>query len=94
MCDSLPGSTDLDSAAKRRLPVRRRVRSRRSPIEEQSEALPLLHHHCVQARAVAEDGPEGIRRAGLRLTHTPTVLITRGRTDDQLGKIWQLGQFT
>lgn len=45
--------------------------------EEQSEALLLLRHHCVQARAVAEDGPEGVRPAGLRPTHTPAVLITR-----------------
>ncbi|MFJ3138510.1 DUF5958 family protein [Streptomyces sp. NPDC086843] len=58
--------------------------------EEQSEALLFLRHHCVQARAVAEDGPEGIRRAGLRPTHTPAVLITRGRIDDQLGKIASL----
>ncbi|MER6154155.1 DUF5958 family protein [Streptomyces sp. NPDC001868] len=55
--------------------------------EEQSEALRFLCHHCVQARAVAEDGPEGIRRAGLRPTHTPAVLITRGRMDHQLWKI-------
>ncbi|MCZ7462330.1 DUF5958 family protein [Streptomyces sp. WMMC940] len=31
---------------------------------EQSEALPLLRHHCVQASAVAEDAPESIRRGG------------------------------
>ncbi|MFF4576726.1 DUF5958 family protein [Streptomyces sp. NPDC001410] len=55
--------------------------------EEQSEVLLFLRHHCVQARAVAEDGPESIRRAGLRPTHTPAVLITRGRIDQQLGKI-------
>lgn len=54
---------------------------------EQSEVLLFLRHHCVQARAVAEDGPESIRRAGLRPTHTPAVLITRGRIDQQLGKI-------
>ncbi|MEV4449961.1 MULTISPECIES: DUF5958 family protein [Streptomyces] len=55
--------------------------------EEQSETLRFLSHHCVQARAAAEDGPEGIRRAGLRPTHTPAVLIARGRIDQQLGKI-------
>lgn len=55
--------------------------------KEQSEALLFLCHHCVQARAVAEDGPEGIRRAGLRPTHTPAVLITRGRMDHRLWKI-------
>ncbi|MGX4693523.1 DUF5958 family protein [Streptomyces sp. JNUCC 63] len=37
--------------------------------------------------AVAEDAPESIRRAGLRPTHTPAVLISRGRIDEQLGKI-------
>ncbi|MFI5555491.1 DUF5958 family protein [Streptomyces sp. NPDC051738] len=58
--------------------------------EEQSETLLFLRHHCVQARAVTEDGPESIRRAGLRLTHTPAVLITRGRIDQQLGKIASL----
>ncbi|GAB7106792.1 hypothetical protein JCM4814A_51060 [Streptomyces phaeofaciens JCM 4814] len=55
--------------------------------DEQSEVLVFLRHHCIQARAVAEDGPESIRRAGLRPTHTPAVLITRGRIDQQLGKI-------
>ncbi|MET9610870.1 DUF5958 family protein [Streptomyces sp. NPDC006512] len=58
--------------------------------EEQAETLLFLRHHCVQARAVIEDGPESIRRAGLRLTHTPAVLITRGRIDQQLGKIASL----
>lgn len=53
----------------------------------QSEVLVFLRHHCLQARAVDEDGPESIRRAGLRQTHTPAVLITRGRIDQQLGKI-------
>ncbi|MEU9291624.1 DUF5958 family protein [Streptomyces sp. NPDC048275] len=38
-----------------------------------------------QVRAVTEDGSESIRRAGLRPTHTPAVLITRGRIDQQLG---------
>ncbi|MEU4506734.1 DUF5958 family protein [Streptomyces sp. NPDC024089] len=52
--------------------------------EEQSNALLFLRHRCVQARAVAEDGAEGIRRAGLRPTYTPAVLITRGRINDQL----------
>ncbi|MGW6059031.1 DUF5958 family protein [Streptomyces sp. NPDC055189] len=55
--------------------------------QEQPEVLRILRHHCIQARAVTEDGPESIRRAGLRPTHTPAVLITRGRIDQQLGKI-------
>ncbi|WP_329319215.1 MULTISPECIES: DUF5958 family protein [unclassified Streptomyces] len=58
--------------------------------EGRSAALLFLRHHCVQARAVVEDGAESIRRAGLRPTHTPAVLITRGRIDDQLGKIASL----
>ncbi|MDX3569841.1 DUF5958 family protein [Streptomyces sp. ID05-47C] len=55
--------------------------------QEQSEILLFLRHHCIQARAVTEDGPEGIRRAGLRPTHTPAVLIARGQIDQQLRKI-------
>lgn len=39
--------------------------------EEQSNALRLFSHFCIQARATTEDGPESIRRAGLRATHTP-----------------------
>lgn len=39
--------------------------------EEQSETLRFLSHHCIQARVAAEDGPESVRRAGLRATHTP-----------------------
>ncbi|MEU4497002.1 DUF5958 family protein [Streptomyces sp. NPDC023998] len=50
----------------------------------------LLSQFCVQARATTEDGPEGIRRAGLRNTHTPAVLIVRGRINEQLGKIASL----
>ncbi|MCC3773326.1 DUF5958 family protein [Streptomyces sp. UNOB3_S3] len=33
--------------------------------EEQSEVLLFLRHHRVQARTVAENAPENIRRAGL-----------------------------
>ncbi|MGA5167720.1 MULTISPECIES: DUF5958 family protein [Streptomyces] len=58
--------------------------------EEQSNTLRLLSHFCIQARATTEDGPESIRRAGLRATHTPAVLIARGRIDQQLGKIVSL----
>lgn len=45
--------------------------------------LRFLRHHCVQARAASEDGPESIRRAGLR---PPAILITRGPIDQQLGE--------
>lgn len=55
--------------------------------EEQSTTLRLLSQFCVQARATTEDGPESVRRAGLRATHTPAVLIARGPIDRQLGKI-------
>jgi hypothetical protein len=58
--------------------------------EEQSDTLRLLSHFCIQARATTEDGPESIRRSGLRATHTPAVLIARGRIDQQLGKIASL----
>lgn len=58
--------------------------------EEQSETLRFLRHHRVQARAVTEDVPESIRCAGLRPTHTPAVLITRGPIDQQPGKIVSL----
>ncbi len=58
--------------------------------EEQSDVLGLLCQFCLQARAVSEDGPEAIRRSGLRPTHTPAVLIARGRFDEQLGKIASL----
>ncbi|MEV6028790.1 DUF5958 family protein [Streptomyces sp. NPDC052036] len=43
--------------------------------------------HCLQARITADDGPESVRRAGLRPTHTPAVLITEGRIYQRLGKI-------
>lgn len=55
--------------------------------EAQSAVLRDLVQFCLQARATSEDGPESIRRASIRPTHTPAVLITRGRIDEQLGKI-------
>ncbi|MDQ0578699.1 DUF5958 family protein [Streptomyces rishiriensis] len=42
--------------------------------KEAAEVLLFLRHHCVQPRAVTEDGPESIRRAGLRPTHTRPAL--------------------
>ncbi|MFD5426917.1 DUF5958 family protein [Streptomyces sp. NPDC127084] len=50
----------------------------------------FLREHCIQARAVTEDGPESVRRSGLRPTHTPAVLITRGQIKQQLQKIIDL----
>ncbi|WP_406278101.1 DUF5958 family protein [Streptomyces sp. NBC_00191] len=55
--------------------------------QEQSVALRDLYQFCVQARATQDDAVEGIRRSGLRPTHTPSVLVTRGRIDEQLGKV-------
>ncbi|KES03712.1 hypothetical protein BU52_28750 [Streptomyces toyocaensis] len=59
---------------------------------EQFEVLRDLAGFCIQARALTEDGPESIRRAGIRPTHTPAVLITRGRLTEQLTKIINLPQ--
>lgn len=58
--------------------------------EAQYDVLRHLHNHCLQARVVEEDGPRSILRAGLRPTHTPAVLIVRGRIEQQLGRIVQL----
>jgi len=60
------------------------------PSEEQFEVLRDLGGHCIQARATVEDGPESVRLAGIRLTHTPAVLITRGQLAGQLTKIINL----
>ncbi|MEU8470280.1 DUF5958 family protein [Streptomyces sp. NPDC029006] len=32
---------------------------------------------CIQAHATSEDGPKSIRRAGIRPTHTPAVMVGR-----------------
>ncbi|MFJ5556791.1 DUF5958 family protein [Streptomyces sp. NPDC093250] len=57
---------------------------------EQFEVLRDLAGFCIQTRALSEDGPESIRRARIRPTHTPAVLITRGHLTDQLTKIINL----
>ncbi|MFI1294508.1 DUF5958 family protein [Streptomyces sp. NPDC020792] len=59
---------------------------------EQFEVLRDLAGFCIQARALIEDGSESIRRAGIRPTHTPAVLITRGHLMEQLTKIINLPQ--
>ncbi|MFF0561711.1 DUF5958 family protein [Streptomyces sp. NPDC004266] len=59
---------------------------------EQFEVLRDLAGFCIQARALVEDGPEAICRAGIRSTHTPAVLITRGHLTEQLTKIINLPQ--
>ncbi|MGA4960405.1 DUF5958 family protein [Streptomyces lavendulocolor] len=58
----------------------------------QFEVLRDLAGFCIQARALIEDGPESIRRSGIRPTHTPAVLITRGHLTEQLTKIINLPQ--
>ncbi|MER7108836.1 DUF5958 family protein [Streptomyces sp. NPDC000229] len=60
--------------------------------EGQFEVLRDLGGHCIQARATEEDGPESVRLAGIRPTHTPAVLITRGQLAGQLTKIINLPQ--
>ncbi|MEU8959921.1 DUF5958 family protein [Streptomyces sp. NPDC048518] len=57
---------------------------------EQFEVQRELVGFCIQARALVEDGPKAIRRAGIRPTHTPAVLITRGHLTEQLTKIISL----
>ncbi|MEB8340303.1 DUF5958 family protein [Streptomyces endophyticus] len=59
---------------------------------EQFQVLRDLAGFCIQARATSDDGLESIRRAGIRPTHTPAVLITRGRLTEQLAKIINLPQ--
>ncbi|MGI5162376.1 DUF5958 family protein [Microbispora sp. CA-102843] len=60
--------------------------------EDQLVVLRDLANYCIQAGAVVEDGPESVLLAGIRLTHTPAVLITRGRLAEQLAKIINLPQ--
>ncbi|MFI7290508.1 DUF5958 family protein [Streptomyces anulatus] len=60
--------------------------------QDQFEVLRDLAGHCIQARATVEDGPESARLAGIRPTHTPAVLITRGQLAGQLTKIINLPQ--
>ncbi|MDX3851285.1 DUF5958 family protein [Streptomyces sp. AK02-01A] len=48
------------------------------PPEKQVDVLRLLCQYCVQARATTGDGPESIRRAGLRPTHTPARALHPG----------------
>jgi hypothetical protein len=56
------------------------------PADEQSEVLDKLVEFCVQARATSGDGPESVRRAGMKATHTPAVLLAGG----QLARIARL----
>ncbi|WP_069161725.1 DUF5958 family protein [Nocardia altamirensis] len=58
--------------------------------DEQFDVLRYLAEYCRQARATVDDGVESIRRSGIRPTHTPAVLITRGQLNVQLQKILEL----
>lgn len=62
------------------------------PVQDQFEVLRDPGGHCIQARATVEDGPESVRIAGIRPTHTPAVLITRGQLAGQLTKNINLPQ--
>ncbi len=46
---------------------------------EQTLALRDLGQFCHQARPTGEETREAIRRSGLRPSHTPCVMIMRGR---------------
>ena len=62
------------------------------PVEGQFEVLRDLAGFCIQAGATVEDGPESVCLAGIRPTHTPAVLISRGQLREQLEKIINLPQ--
>jgi hypothetical protein len=55
--------------------------------EEQSVVLRDLGSFCHQAHPTREEALEAVRLSGLRPTHTPSVLITRGRADVQAGAV-------
>ncbi|MFD5649542.1 DUF5958 family protein [Streptomyces sp. NPDC127039] len=46
---------------------------------DQRKVLHALVLFCGQARACEEDVPESIARSGIRLTHTPAVMLTKWR---------------
>ncbi|MFI1472166.1 DUF5958 family protein [Streptomyces wuyuanensis] len=57
------------------------------PEEEQTRTLRLLAGFCFQAHPTAEEAAESIRRSGLRPTHTPAVMLVRGRIEHQVGAV-------
>ncbi|MFD8276785.1 DUF5958 family protein [Streptomyces flaveolus] len=59
---------------------------------EQFGVLRNLAGFRIQARATTEDGPESIRRAGIRPPTPPAALVTHGRLTEQLTKIINLPQ--
>lgn len=60
------------------------------PSDWQYDVLWKLAAFCTQAGANSEDAAESIRRAGIRPTYTPAVLIAQGRLRGQLAKIVNL----
>ncbi|MFF3226916.1 DUF5958 family protein [Nocardia suismassiliense] len=56
-------------------------------VDQQLVVLRHAAEYCLQARATIDDAAESIRRSGIRPTHTPAVLITRGQLNVQLTKI-------
>jgi hypothetical protein len=59
---------------------------------EQGQVLRELSNYCIQAHPSQEETAESIRRAGLRPTHTPAMLIIRPGLPRQLNKIIHLPQ--
>ncbi|MER5477732.1 DUF5958 family protein [Streptomyces sp. NPDC002734] len=55
--------------------------------EKQSVVLRHLGHFCYQSHPTREEAVEAVRLSGLRPTHTPCVLILRGRADEQAGRV-------
>ncbi|MER8047659.1 DUF5958 family protein [Streptomyces sp. NPDC094032] len=47
--------------------------------DDQREAVHALVLFCDQARAREADVPESIARSGIRPTHTPAVMLMKGR---------------
>ncbi|MEV0659854.1 DUF5958 family protein [Actinomadura luteofluorescens] len=60
--------------------------------DQQHDALSKLAAFCTQADATSDDAAEAIRRAGIRPTHTPAVLLSREHLRVQLAKIANLPQ--
>ncbi|MGP4099059.1 DUF5958 family protein [Nonomuraea sp. KM90] len=62
------------------------------PRRTEGQVLRELSNYCIQAHPSQEETAESIRRAGLRPTHTPAMLITRPGLPRQLNKIIHLPQ--
>jgi Family of unknown function (DUF5958) len=60
------------------------------PVEQRLEVLRTLSHMALQAGARGEDVAPAIKRATLRASHTPCVLLLKGRLAGQLAKVLAL----